>query len=143
MKRFQLSVVWCVAVLVLSVFSVCSLQADVWKDCDGWFNNPVDKNGDGKFDDGDLIDSRFGGNAASTQHQTKKTTYAGGAVTITTEDVVSACGGRTLAGQKCIHLDVADVADTKGASIYFPRNRFDSTKKLITNDSYTVLFRYR
>ena len=143
MKRFQLSVLRCSAALFLSVFSVCSLQADVWTDCDGWFNNPVDKNGNGKFDDGDLIDSRFGGDSTSTQHQTKKSTYTGGAVTITTEDVVSACGGKTLAGQKCIHLDVADVASTQGASIYFPKNRFDSSKKLITNDSYTVLFRYR
>lgn len=129
----------------LALSCALTLCADVWKDCDGWFNNPVDRNANGKFDEGELIDSRFGGDATSTQHKTRPNVYSGGSVTISVEDVVSACGRKTLPQQKCIRLGVADEAGAQGASVDFPHNRFEPTtgKKIVTNGAYTVLFRYR
>jgi len=127
----------------------------VWDDCDLVFDGATDKNGDGLFQTGELVDLRH---ASEPTRWTQKITRPGsdalaGQVTIGTEDVLpaNAATDGTTFRQSFISVHQAETTNaTTGAVTFkpmclqFPDGCGPSyNSETGTNDIYTMLFRFR
>lgn len=126
--------------------------ANVWTDCEAWYYGGIDKNKNGVFDTGELMDIRHSADASSFKHQGYKyfTPVVSPNYSFSTKAVTSASSGLTF-NQQCITLDPIDAKDNR-SGIRFPNRGVKASTdidaaggklSLITNASYTALFRFR
>ena len=130
----------------LAVVSPVIANAGVWDDCLLWYNGgAVDKNGDGKFTDGEMVDVRHAGIADSPTHggvlSSASTPYVN-SVLIETNDVTFPLQNNRVL--KCPVLNFTAPAETNGTKISVLGNVVKVPNVLpVDSTTYTALIRFR
>ncbi len=159
MKQIKLSVVRCAAAFFLSVFSVCSLQADVWTDCQACYRGGFDDNNDGCWYEGasarygEFIDVLHAADRTNWRHWCANVNCANQFLYYHMETVTSACANVVFPARKILRLDPTRGRPDKGTGDPDPTRcipsgvvlGYDSAcgNYLITNEQWSALYRFR
>ena len=131
--------------IVLAVLLPATSWAGVWDDCLLWYNGgAVDKNGDGKFTNGEMVDVRHAGVADSPTHggTLRNATAIYDTVKIETADVTFPLQNNRVL--KCPVLNFTAPAETNGTKISVYGNVVQIPDVLsVDNDHYSALIRFR
>ena len=115
---------------------------NVWKDCAAWYVGADDKNGNGQFETGELIDIRHAGDPESFTHGAKRGLERNN-IQVLTEDVECATLGRTLTNQKVLYFDGSLSTTNSETGAISVNGNYIILPDVITGEVYTAILRFK